>query len=567
MAGASFAVGTKPKMVAVSDLNADGRMDAVSANQDSGTVSVLIGNGSGGFATAIGYPVCTGTHEVAIADFNGDGKRDLAVACWGDPQVDVLLGIGNGTFGGAVGYTSGTRPHSVVAGDFDGDGDQDLAIANNGSANMSILRNAGNGTFTAPVTYSGGTGPHSIRAADLNADGALDLAMVNDESDNVSVFIGNGNATFRTVVNYPTGLVPKGVAIGDLNRDGLPDLVATNTANSYPTCCHTGDDTVSVLVGTGGGAFGTAATYTVGIAPFAAALGDFDGDGDLDLATANWHSGNLTVLTNLSGADSTPPAVSLVSPAAGATSVSVDADVTATFSEPIAPATLSGASFTLSVGGGSVPASMSYDSATRTATLNPTASLPAGATGTAAVHGGAGGVTDLAGNPLVGDVVWAFGIATASPPPSVQYVSDLVFTQQTNGWGPIERDRSNAESAAGDGRPLTLAGVVYGKGLGVHARADVRFGVPTGCTRLTAKIGVDDEVGTKGSVVFEVWSGSTRLLRSAVLTGSSATATVDLQISPGTELRLLVTDSGNGQNSDHADWADARLTCDGAPPP
>jgi hypothetical protein len=156
--------------------------------------------------------------------------------------------------------------------------------------------------------------------------------------------------------------------------------------------------------------------------------------------------------------------------------------------------------------------------------------------------------------------------ATFAPAPPGTYVSDRTPTTSTNGWGPIEKDRSNGENAAGDGRPITLNGVVYTKGLGVHAVLDVRYSlVGLGCTEFQSDVGVDDEVGASGSVVFEVWGDTSKLYDSGIMTGTTATKAVKVDVTGRAELRLVVTDGGNDFAFDHADWAGARLTCGASP--
>ncbi|MFB9994579.1 NPCBM/NEW2 domain-containing protein [Deinococcus oregonensis] len=134
-----------------------------------------------------------------------------------------------------------------------------------------------------------------------------------------------------------------------------------------------------------------------------------------------------------------------------------------------------------------------------------------------------------------------------------------------NSWGPVERNASNGEQQAGDGKPLTLNGKIYAQGYGVHAGSELRFGLQgTGgaqCNNFTADIGVDDEVGSRGSVVFQVYGDGVKLYDSGVLTGNSATKRVNVGVAGRQELRLVVTDAGNGISSDHADWADPRLNC------
>jgi glucose/arabinose dehydrogenase len=144
-------------------------------------------------------------------------------------------------------------------------------------------------------------------------------------------------------------------------------------------------------------------------------------------------------------------------------------------------------------------------------------------------------------------------------PGSSTYLSDLPWASATNGWGPVERDRSNAEASAGDGATLTLNGVTYAKGLGVHAASEVRYVLGGSYTRFRADVGVDDEVGTNGSVVFEVWVDGVKAHDSGVMTGGSATQSVDVDVTGAQQLRLVVTDAGDNMNYDHADWANARL--------
>ncbi|WP_240740919.1 NPCBM/NEW2 domain-containing protein [Deinococcus sp. Arct2-2] len=134
-----------------------------------------------------------------------------------------------------------------------------------------------------------------------------------------------------------------------------------------------------------------------------------------------------------------------------------------------------------------------------------------------------------------------------------------------NSWGPVERNASNGEQKAGDGTPLTLNGKMYAQGYGVHAGSELRFSLAgTGgaqCNNFTADIGIDDEVGSRGSVVLQVYGDGVKLYDSGVLTGDSATKRVNVGVVGRQELRLIVTDAGNGISFDHADWADPRLEC------
>ncbi|GGK69294.1 beta-galactosidase [Streptomyces flaveus] len=155
--------------------------------------------------------------------------------------------------------------------------------------------------------------------------------------------------------------------------------------------------------------------------------------------------------------------------------------------------------------------------------------------------------------------------AVQVPPPGLSadaYVSDLTLVKAVNGWGPVEKDASNGESAAGDGRMLSIGDTSYDKGLGVHANSQVRVYLGGGCTRFTATAGVDDEVGDNGSVSFEVIADGRTLFDSPVRYGSDGGAAVDVDVSGARWLDLLVDGDGD-VSTDHADWADARLTCGG----
>ena len=144
---------------------------------------------------------------------------------------------------------------------------------------------------------------------------------------------------------------------------------------------------------------------------------------------------------------------------------------------------------------------------------------------------------------------------------SSRYLSDLIWTSAVNASGPVERDQSNGGPDSGDGVPLTLNGQVFARGLGVHAGSDVRFNLAGVCSTFTAAVGVDDEVGSNGSIVFQVFADGSKIFDSGVMSGSSTTQMLNLNISGRNELALVITDAGNGIAHDHGDWADAQINC------
>jgi alpha-galactosidase len=148
-----------------------------------------------------------------------------------------------------------------------------------------------------------------------------------------------------------------------------------------------------------------------------------------------------------------------------------------------------------------------------------------------------------------------------APPHGTAYVSDLQWTNSSNGWGPVERDMSNGETAAGDGHPITIGGVTYAKGIGAHAPSEVDVYVGTQCTSFSSDVGVDDEAGTNGSVDFQVWADGSKVADSGTVTGADTAKHLTANLSGAEFVRLVVTDAGDGNSYDHSDWAAAQVTC------
>ncbi len=293
------AAGTGPIAITAGDLNGDGDIDLATANYYSDDVSVLLGDGSGGFTAAPGSPLAVGDGptSVAIGDLDGDGETDLATANlvgatpYGD--VSVLLGDGSGAFTTGPGspIKVGQYPRSVAIDDLDGDGIDDLAVANSSSGSVSVLLGKESGT---PVSATGspfavGGGPSSIAIADLNGDLDLDLATANDDSDNVSVLLGNGSGGFVASSGSPFWVSgrPFALAIGDLNGDSDADIV---TAHAFAS------SSLTFLFGDGTGSFAPpSGPFVIGSAPYSVAIGDLTGDGEPDLATPNRYSNDVSV--------------------------------------------------------------------------------------------------------------------------------------------------------------------------------------------------------------------------------------------------------------------------------
>jgi hypothetical protein len=142
---------------------------------------------------------------------------------------------------------------------------------------------------------------------------------------------------------------------------------------------------------------------------------------------------------------------------------------------------------------------------------------------------------------------------------ALKYLSDLPIVSSINGWGPVEKDRSNGETGASDGNPIRLDGITYAKGLGVHANSEIVYNLTGGYDTFNAVIGVDDEVGNNGSVIFQVFADGVKVYDSGVRTGAQPAIPISVNIAGATQLKLVVTNAGDGNAFDHADWADARI--------
>ena len=290
--------GSTPTGLAVGDMNGDGKLDLIVVANG---LQILIGNGNGTFRPPASLPLSvTGPTAVVAGDFNSDGKWDLAVTAnsSGGPAVAILLGAGNGAFGTETDYPV-AGSNSIITGDFNRDGVADLAIgySGGGADTVSLLLGKGDGSFNPYISTSvPGNGNDSLAAGDFNRDGKLDLVVSSFYSHpgGISVLLGNGDGTFATAVSYPSlnndwGFT-SAVAVGDFNGDGKLDVACTN---------YDGYD-LSVFMGVGDGTFKSAVDYSASINPIGLVTGDFNGDGQEDIASAAGY-GSLSQITVLIG--------------------------------------------------------------------------------------------------------------------------------------------------------------------------------------------------------------------------------------------------------------------------
>jgi hypothetical protein len=294
-----------PTGLTTADFNQDGKPDiAVAANT---RLYVMLGNGAGGFTSASGSPVPMPSapyndfaspyvSALTTGDFNHNGHAGLAVAQTENIATVILLGNGNGTFStssAAFAYSEGMGTAAVDAADFNADGNLDLAFINSFNGVSGVALGYGEGAFNSAGTlytqgFAGGAA-----VGDFNRDGKLDVAVAGGGSatypdSGIAISLGNGDGTFTQATASPifVGQTLDAIVAGDFNGDGKLDLATADAAGT----------TVYVLLGNGDGTFQSPIAITVGDGPSAIVAGDFNNDGKLDLAVANYGGNTVTLL-------------------------------------------------------------------------------------------------------------------------------------------------------------------------------------------------------------------------------------------------------------------------------
>ncbi len=246
---APFKVGLRPIAIAVSDFDGDQKADLVVVDNGADDVSIWLGNGAGSFTQAAGSPLKVGKTPffVAVNDLNDDGQADLVVANSGSNNVSVLRGQGGGGFSPKNDFATELSPRCVAVADLNGDGKKDLAVANTGANSISLLPGDGSGKFGEATSLTIGPSPRSVVAVDLHSDGKLGLAVTSYASQKVFVMVGDGAGNFMAPPKpaYNVGSEPIWSVLADMNGDAKPDLVVINSDSND----------ITILLGNGNNGF------------------------------------------------------------------------------------------------------------------------------------------------------------------------------------------------------------------------------------------------------------------------------------------------------------------------
>ena len=351
----NFSVGTTPKSLITADLNNDGILDLATANAGSNNISILLGEGDGNFGPATNYAAGSMPLSLCSADLSEDGNLDLAMANAGSDNISVRLGNGDGTFGPISNYAAALAPRAIITCDVDGDGHGDLCTADSASNNVAVLLGNGDGTFTAANYYPANTTPCALAASDFDGDRDMDLATPNFTVNTVSILINESallvtttepeqneldvskstdvTATFNigvdaATINDTTFVVygaQSGLHQGTINYASVTSTVTFDPSIDFLdgeviSACLTRE--IQALIGVylrgfvwsfttevttpSDGSFGSPLDFPTGNQPRGMFTGDFDADGDVDIAATSNPNSIGILLNDGSGIFSAP---------------------------------------------------------------------------------------------------------------------------------------------------------------------------------------------------------------------------------------------------------------------
>lgn len=321
-------VGVSPLWIRIAELTGDGLPDIVVCGAD-GTVSVLRNVGLGSFAPEWDMIHVNPLDRVEAADLNKDGHMDLVATSAAAGQIDVQLGFGGGVvFSGVNSFQAGGA--ALALGDINGDTFPDVVTAGPGAL-LSVLIGNGNGGFLAPSTWPTSNAPTDILLKDMNGDGKLDIVVAASPDNVIRVHRQTGNANFSLSNSYtvPTGEEsPSSIAMGEMDFDGIQELVIGCQNDLAP------QKTIGVCKRDGAGIVQTPVFYSSGTYPRSIALGDFTGDGVLDVGTASYSDPTATggymnmaeVLVNYGGVLGNGQGFAIVGSLSGACSADFNRD-------------------------------------------------------------------------------------------------------------------------------------------------------------------------------------------------------------------------------------------------
>ncbi|MGI9544575.1 MAG: FG-GAP repeat domain-containing protein [Cyclobacteriaceae bacterium] len=305
--GSPFFAGNVPQDISVGDFNNDSHMDLAIANHEVDYITVLEGDGEGGFRPMPGSPFSVQSkphvHGIANGDFNADGLLDLVVDSWEDHKMEVLFGNEDKGF-----YTPGslfdvgpimTIPRFRVI-DVNRDENPDILITSQGGKSVTIMFGDGKGDFAqapySPILVAGHV--YSVAIKDINKDGVWDLIIPHTSGqdstdfDGLAIFMGRENSTFKasdTHLSFNDHFFVN-VGVGDVNADTWDDVILLNQKKHSLTIVWGSNKGLSEV---------SYPSVPVGRQPFGMDVGDLNQDGKVDIVTTSTVNNELLILLSL----------------------------------------------------------------------------------------------------------------------------------------------------------------------------------------------------------------------------------------------------------------------------
>ena len=304
---------TRPTCIAIEDFDGVNGPDLAVGSLDSNSIEIFLNDGFGSFSTGATFIAGSGTVELIVDDFDGVGGLDIAGVHLLDfsASVTVAVNVGAGQFTVTESVALGTGVAALTSGDFDGMGGPDIAVVNRNSQLVTILLNVGSGGFIVhnpTVALATGDLPTRIATTDYDDDGKLDLVVTNQDDHSLSLFRNDFPATgFLAATTLPLGGTgPQGLVAADLDGTDGEDLAVASVFSSDVAVLL--DDSLSA-------AYVERGPFDSTDAPGHIQAGDLNGDGTIDVATANFNGASVTVLLNNGTGDLTDPLI--LSPSTG----------------------------------------------------------------------------------------------------------------------------------------------------------------------------------------------------------------------------------------------------------
>lgn len=289
----AFNVDSDPSSIDSADLDNDGDIDLVTANENTDSISVLANSfveGSLGFGDAVGFPVGDAPRGIALGNLRGDALPDIVTANELDNNISILVNLGDNQFSAPeLEPATGVGPFSVALADVNQANGLDIIVPDSGTNEVEVFFNNGAGQFI-PAPFSVGVRPESVNVGDIDGDGLLDLVSANFNGGDVTLLSNNGLSDFVFFGSLPVGTSLTNIVLGDLDNSGIDDIVVTSR----------NDGGVYVLKDNGDPTFTPtdAGAETV-------ELGDLDNDGDVDVVVGHFGALNAVVLLNNGAGDLT----------------------------------------------------------------------------------------------------------------------------------------------------------------------------------------------------------------------------------------------------------------------